>query len=175
MGCLATVLGAVEEGNTANRGGCIQHVSGCVSSARLSHRALYSNESHLLGWKISKFFEWECKKKSNEINMHSLTRRSFHTVIWCDSMADCTFVGIILHSILHHRPPLYVLFHHPATCLFSCIRSYICMNVNRLPASTFDSDTLNMSRFVLMASMQRWHKSCVVPGAGFILWGECSI
>lgn len=29
VGCLATVLGAVEEGNTANRGGSIQHVSGC--------------------------------------------------------------------------------------------------------------------------------------------------
>lgn len=37
VGCLATVLGAVEVGNAAKRGGCIQHVSGCVSSDRLSH------------------------------------------------------------------------------------------------------------------------------------------
>lgn len=35
---------AVEEGNTANRGGCIQHVSRCVSSAVLSYHVIYSHE-----------------------------------------------------------------------------------------------------------------------------------
>lgn len=35
---------AVEEGNTANRGGCIQHVSRCVSSAVLANHAIYSHE-----------------------------------------------------------------------------------------------------------------------------------
>lgn len=36
-------LGAVEEGNTANRGCCIQHVCGCVSGADMPQHTTYSN------------------------------------------------------------------------------------------------------------------------------------
>lgn len=129
------VLGAVEEGNTANRGGCIQHVPGCVSSAILSyHHTTYSNKSYFLCWKMSKRY-WECLNLSDAIIMNSS--------IWWHSMADCAFVGITLPSILHWRPPCFV---SPSRNMFILLHQILC---------------LYASEFLLYINLWFWHAEYV--------------
>lgn len=151
MGCLATVLGAVEEGNTANRGGCIQHVSGCVSTARLSHHTLSSNESHLLSWKMSTVFLGMQKNMHSFAHGHSLIPQH-------DRLHICWLC--VFNTVLH-------LFHHPGTCSFSCIRFCICMQISYFPTSTLGSDTVIVLQFGLKEKKCE-KTTCLLPGVGFI-------
>lgn len=110
---------AVEEGNTANRGGCIQHVSRCVSGAVLSYHATCSHESSFPFWKISKY-DRERKSLPDRIIVNPSDRQ--HSVM--DSLTP------LLIALCFGAP--FVLFPfkgniHPSS------RSYTMPHVTELP------------------------------------------
>lgn len=72
-------LGAVEEGNTANRGCCIQHVCGCVSGADMPQHTTYSN-----------------KKKSTVLTKNEQTSSQRKHIL---SMADNTFIDTFFFTV----------------------------------------------------------------------------
>lgn len=98
---MATVLGAVEEGNTANRGGCIQHVS--VSCARLSHHTHQAAMNPIFFLSKNEQLFVGMQKISDAINLCSFARDEFSHSInnLVPQFGRLQTVGIVFHSILH--------------------------------------------------------------------------
>lgn len=138
VGCLATVLGAVEEGNTANRGGRIQHVSGCVSSARLLYHTLYSNESHLLWWKNEQNLTG-IAKISHRHDKHErlFTQPYFKDTVW----QVVNLLASFFAPFCIGYPHCFVVW--PSWNMFILLHQILYLDASFFPTWTFNIDTLN--------------------------------